>query len=318
MLLAVDQFELLIEQVGPLLQPLLLLAGLAAHRVGLGLELLAAAEHLLLGGEVGLAADGLGLAPGLGEDRLGDPARNRRGTAPPGRRRRSRPRHRRAVRGIRSRVHRPPHGTAFRPVRGAPTGHRPGQSPTPGLVHRFRMLGGRPHRQRLKRAFPGLVAGREAVRSGGRVFLSDHRRRDIGLRDPGPAGFVRRHCAPTSRGTPESECFPSRRSVRRQARGRAIRPAGDRPERPTGPTHEVRRHRPPPGQLHPQGHRRPEEGQCPDGSGPTRRHARDPFSPFQIVGNVVGARPSPPQRPASPRSPRGSRFESPGIVHDQS
>ncbi len=318
MLLAVDQVELLVEQVGPLLQPLLLLADLAAHRVGLGLELLAAAEHLLLGGEVGLAADGLGLAPRLGEDRLGDPARNRPGIAPPGRRRRSRPRHRRAVRGIRSRVHRPPHGTAFRPVRGAPTGHRPGQAPTPGLVHRFRMLGGRRTPSTAQTSIPRprrWPRGGSIGWKGLPLGSSPSRHRAPG---PRPGRLRARHCAPTSRGTPESECFPSRRSVRRQARGRAIRPAGDRPERPTGPTHEVRRHRPPPGQLHPQGHRRPEDGQCPDGSGPARRHARDPFSPFQIVGNVVGARPSPPQRPASPRSPRGSRFESPGIVHDQS
>ena len=43
-LLPVDQVELLVEQVGPLLQPLLLLAEVAAHGVGLGVELLAAAE----------------------------------------------------------------------------------------------------------------------------------------------------------------------------------------------------------------------------------------------------------------------------------
>ncbi len=41
-------------------------------------------------------------------------------------------------------------------------------------------------------------------------------------------------------------------------------------------------------------------------------------SPSQIVGNVVGARPSPPRRPAAPKGSRHTRLESPGIVHDQS
>jgi hypothetical protein len=68
---------------------------------------------------------------------------------------------------------------------------RPGYLPTPGLLRRIRTLGGRARRQRLKRAFPGLAAGGEAVRSGGRVSISDHRHRDNGLRSPAPAGFVR-------------------------------------------------------------------------------------------------------------------------------
>ena len=74
-LLLVDQLELLVEQVGALLEPPLLLAELAAGLLDLGVDRLAAAEGLLLGLEVGLLADRLGLAAGVGEDLLGQAAR---------------------------------------------------------------------------------------------------------------------------------------------------------------------------------------------------------------------------------------------------
>ncbi len=75
--LPVDMIELLIEQVGPLLQSLLLLADLPAHRISLDLDLLPAAQGLFLAGQVGLPTDGLRLAMGLGDDLFGHPARNK-------------------------------------------------------------------------------------------------------------------------------------------------------------------------------------------------------------------------------------------------
>ncbi len=83
--------------------------------------------------------------------------------------------------------------------------------------------------------------------------------------------------AGTSSGTPKPGCFPSRRSVRRRARGRVIPPAGHRSGRPRLPARRTRPHRQPPDRLHPQAGRRPEEAERPDGSGPTHRHARDPY-----------------------------------------
>ena len=64
--------ELLVEQVAAFLDPPLLLAELAAALLDLGVDRLAALEGLFLGLEVGLLADGLGLAAGGGEDLLGD------------------------------------------------------------------------------------------------------------------------------------------------------------------------------------------------------------------------------------------------------
>jgi hypothetical protein len=81
--------------------------------------------------------------------------------------------------------------------------------------------------------------------------------------------------AGTSPERPGPGCFPSRRSVRRRARGRVIPPAGHRSEGPRMPAR--RAHREPPDRLQPQARRRPEEAERPDGSGPTRRHARDPY-----------------------------------------
>jgi hypothetical protein len=194
---------------------------------------------------------------------------------------------------------------------------RPGYLPTPGLLRRIRTLGGRARRQRLKRAFPGLAAGGEAVRSGGRVSVSDHRHRDNGLRCSGPAGFVRARrrrwasdtatralaiaaigSPPSSRASHPAGRGPARVTARADARG-ASSPAATRPASFAGSP-------PPRGRSVPRW--------VPASSPPRERS----FVPFQIVGNVVGARPPPPHRPASPRSPRGSRFESPGIVHDQS
>ena len=70
--LLVDHVELLVEQVGALLEPSLLLAEVAAGLLDLGVDGLAAAEGLFLGLEVGLLADRLGLAAGVGEDLLGE------------------------------------------------------------------------------------------------------------------------------------------------------------------------------------------------------------------------------------------------------
>ena len=75
---------------------------------------------------------------------------------------------------------------------------------------------------------------------------------------------------------PGSGSSPPRRFISRHARGRIRLPDGDRHGRPGGPTRRGYRRRPPPGPHQPQG-RRPEEGQRPDGSGPTCRHARDPL-----------------------------------------
>jgi hypothetical protein len=53
-------------------------------------------------------------------------------------------------------------------------------------------------------------------------------------------------------------------------------PAANHVEEPRLPARKTLRVRSPPGSLDPEGHRRPEEGQCPDGSRPSLRHARDP------------------------------------------
>src|SRR5262249_35044148 len=71
-LLVVEQLELLVEQVGPLLQTLLLVAECAACLLGLGVEGLPAAEGLFLRAEVGFLAERLGLAAGVGQDFGGD------------------------------------------------------------------------------------------------------------------------------------------------------------------------------------------------------------------------------------------------------
>ena len=57
----VDQLELLVEDVGSLVEPPLLLAEVAAGSIDLGLEVLAPLEDFLLGGQLALPADRLGL-----------------------------------------------------------------------------------------------------------------------------------------------------------------------------------------------------------------------------------------------------------------
>jgi hypothetical protein len=166
------------------------------------------------------------------------------------------------------------------------------------------MLGGRAHRQRLKRAFPGLAAGGEAVRSGGRVSVSDHRRRDIGLRGPGTAGFVR---APRRQGARDTRIRvlsiaaigspPSSRAGHPAGRGlsRAADRADARGASPRPAPRPASSAKTPP----------PRGGSVPrwvPASSPPRERS---FSPFQIVGNVVGARPPPPHRPAH-RGVRGT------------
>ena len=84
-LLLVDQVELLVEQVGAFLEPFLLLAEVLAGLLDLGVDDLAAAEGFLLGLEVGLLADRLGLAAGGGEDLFGE-CRERSGPGPERRR----------------------------------------------------------------------------------------------------------------------------------------------------------------------------------------------------------------------------------------
>ena len=69
--LPVDQVELLVQQVGSLLEPLLLLAQILARLVHLAIELVAVLEQLFLGLELRLHADRLGLAVGIGEDLVG-------------------------------------------------------------------------------------------------------------------------------------------------------------------------------------------------------------------------------------------------------
>ncbi len=109
--------------------------------------------------------------------------------------------------------------------------------------------------------------------------------------------------------TPENGCFPSRRSIRRQARGRAIHPAGRPPGRPGMPARVAHPHRQPPGWIPQQGHRRPEDGQCPDRFGPTRRHARDPLRRLSSSGMLSA--PGPRLRdgpiPQGARRTRGSK-----------
>ena len=66
-----QQFEFLVEQVGSLLDPALLLAQATPRRFHLGVELLAALQALFLGAHLGLPAYGLCLALGVGDDLLG-------------------------------------------------------------------------------------------------------------------------------------------------------------------------------------------------------------------------------------------------------
>ena len=72
---AMDQLQLLVEQVGPLLEPFLLLPEDLAALFRLGLDRLAAAEGLVLRPEFGLLLDRLGLQPRLVQDFLGQAAR---------------------------------------------------------------------------------------------------------------------------------------------------------------------------------------------------------------------------------------------------
>ena len=72
---AMDQLQLLVEQVGPLLEPFLLLPEDLAALFRLGLDRLAAAKGLVLRPEFGLLLDRLGLQPRLVQDLLGQAAR---------------------------------------------------------------------------------------------------------------------------------------------------------------------------------------------------------------------------------------------------
>jgi hypothetical protein len=216
-------------------------------------------------------------------------------------------------------VPRPPREAGSRPGRGKPRGRE--ARPRPDA----RTLSPHPHARRAggapstaQTSIPRPRRERAARRSD-RVEASPTRIIIVATSGPGssarPAAPLRG--AAGVRVTPEPGCFPSRRSVRRHARQRILLPAGGRPGRPTGPARQAHRHRPPPGPLHPEGHRRPEDGQRPDGSGPTRRHAKDPFRRSKSSGMcVVGAG----LRASGRRNEwlRGPRFESPGIVHNQS
>ena len=77
----VDQLELLVEDVGSFVEPPLLLAEVAASSIDLGLEVFAALEDFLLGGQFALLADRVGLELGVGENLVGEPARSSRETA---------------------------------------------------------------------------------------------------------------------------------------------------------------------------------------------------------------------------------------------
>ncbi len=139
-------------------------------------------------------------APRRGSGRHGC-ARTRPGIAPRRMRRRCHRGHRRAVRRMSSREPCPHRAGGDRPAQGDPGGQGPGHTGRPGLPHRIGMRSGRARRarrQRLKRAFPGLADGGEAVRSGGSVSISDQHRRDIGSGVSGTApcaGGARRHVA---------------------------------------------------------------------------------------------------------------------------
>ncbi len=73
--LRVDQLELLVEDVGSLVEPPFLFAEVAANSIDLDLKVLSPFEHVLLGGQFGLLANGVGLEPGGGEDLVGPSAR---------------------------------------------------------------------------------------------------------------------------------------------------------------------------------------------------------------------------------------------------
>ncbi len=73
LVLPVDRLELLVEEVGALLEPPFVVAELAAGDLDLDVDRIAAAERVLLGLEVGLLANGIGLAVSPGEDLLGEP-----------------------------------------------------------------------------------------------------------------------------------------------------------------------------------------------------------------------------------------------------
>jgi hypothetical protein len=208
--LDVDDVELLVEQVGAFLQPLLLGAQVAAQGVGLGVEGFAAAEGLFLGVEVRLAADGLRLAVGVGDDLLGVPARGpslqpraeeHRGDPDEGACEesdqlthgnpvhlaarafpRSEPQRLRTTQAPRSRQTRP-RGLTQAPGQAGATagsGARPMRLSESSPGGRTKE-GGHARRQRLRRAFPGLAAGGEVARSGGKVARSDPHRRDSSL-----------------------------------------------------------------------------------------------------------------------------------------
>ncbi len=197
-----------------------------------------------------------------------------------------------------------------------------GHTRTPGLrsPHPHCWAGGRrAHRQRLKRAFPGLAARGEAVRSGGSVSISDQHRREIGPGVHGTAPGARELRGDRAKDIGTRVLYPA--AIGSPPSSRAVHPSGRRPARAAAdagarcaPHTDSRQ-----AELHPQGHHRPEDGQHPDRSEPARRHARDPFRRSKSSGmlSAPGLRHRS-ERPASPRGARPMRLESPGIVHDQS
>ena len=73
--LRVDQLELLVEDVGPLVEPPFLFAEVASNSIDLDLEVFATLEDFLLGRQLTLLPNRVGLEPGAVEDLVGDSAR---------------------------------------------------------------------------------------------------------------------------------------------------------------------------------------------------------------------------------------------------
>ena len=289
--------------------------------VGLGVDLLAAAEHAPPWRR-GRPPCRWSRPRGGRSARICSawPARTRPGIAPRGTRRRCRPGHRRAVRGMSSREPCPHRAGGSRPAQGDPGGQ--GARPRPGgpdfLTASACGAGGRgARRQRLKRAFPGLADERRGGSIGWkRLHLgstpSRHRARSL------RHGLLRRGTAPARRAeTPGPGCFPSRRSVRRRARGRVIPPAGHRSGRPRMPARARART-----DSRQTGFIRRDAA--------AQRRVSVQMGPGQLAATreiliavpnrreCCRRRPPPPRRTVPPRGPRPTRLESPGIVHDRS
>ena len=94
----------------------------------------------------------------------------------------------------------------------------------------------------------------------------------------------RGHLAKEAGQTPKPRCPSGRRKARRETRVRIETPADPGTARRPIPVRHSHRDEPSRSLYHSQAHRRPEDGQRPDQSGPSVRHARDPRRQFKSFG----------------------------------